>query len=243
MTIILSSILATHYYDEQGNKCPTPLGDDNGILTEIFARVKNRGRAVYVTNDPFDTEHNDISAPPVFEGLSLSGLSFKENIILDCRNESDAKSIISGADLVILSGGKILCQREFFGRIKLDKILEEYSGLVIGISAGTMNLCKTVANFPEERSDLGQPLWVEGLGFFDGIIIPHFDGETKSYQLPCDEIDVIGDYVLPLSKGKTFIGLPNLSYILIDDGGKATARGTMYTISDGKVEKLNRIEL
>ena len=238
MTIILSSILATHYYDENGIKCATPLNDDNGILTEITKRAGKCGRVVYVANDPDDCEHNDISAPPVFEGLALSGLDFKEKILLDGRNAKDAASIIKDADLVILGGGKILCQRAFFAKIKLGEILGSYGGLVIGISAGSMNMCKTVANFPEENSDLGQPLWVDGLGFYDGIVIPHFDGETNSYQIPCEEIDVINDYVLPMSNGRTFIGLPNLSYILID-GGKTSMRGVIYSISDGKVKRIN----
>ncbi|MCH5351479.1 MAG: Type 1 glutamine amidotransferase-like domain-containing protein [Clostridiales bacterium] len=238
MTIILSSILATHYYDEEGIKCPQPLSDDNGILTELTSRLTKHGRVVYVANDPFDTEHNDLSAPPVFKGLALSGLDFKEKILLDERNASEAASIILEADLVILSGGKILCQRDFFDRIKLGEILKKYDGLVVGVSAGAMNLCKTIFNFPEETGDVGSPLWVDGLGFYDKIIIPHFDGETKSYQLPCDEIDIVNDYIFPMSNGKTFIGIPNLSYILIDKGN-ATIRGTAYSITDGKVKRIN----
>lgn len=237
MTVILASILATHYYDDAGEKHPIPLADDNGILTEINKHVKKHHRVVYVANEPSDFAHNDASAPPVFDGLKMSKLDFSETILLDDRNAADAESIILGADLVILGGGKILCQREFFDKIGLRKILDKFNGLVIGVSAGAMNLCNTVANFPEENSDLGQPLWVDGLGYFDGIVIPHFDGETNSYQLPCDEIDVVNDYVLPLSKGKTFIGIPNFSFIVVD-GNSVKMHGTTYRISDGKVARL-----
>ncbi len=195
-----------------------------------------RRLVVYVANDPSDFEHNDMTAPPVFEGLKLSGLDFDEKIILDSRNEKNAERILSDADLIILGGGKIICQREFFERIRLGKILETYDGLAIGVSAGAMNLCKTVANFPEEKSDIGQPMWVDGLGFFDGIIIPHFNGETLTYQIPCEELDVVNDYVLPMSKGRTFIGIPNLSYILID-GDEISMHGIMYRISNGKVAR------
>lgn len=238
MTIILSSILSTHYYDENGVKCPQVLPDDNGILTEIKNRAGKCNRVVYVANDPSDTEHNDVSAPPVFEGLHLSGLDFKEKILLDIRNAPYAEKILLGADLIILSGGKVLCQRDFFNRIKLGEILNRYNGLVIGVSAGAMNLCKDIFNFPEEERDIGAPLFTDGLGFYDKIIVPHFDGETKSYQLPCDEIDIVNDYVLPMSEGRTFIGLPNLSYILID-GKKVEMRGIIYSISDGTVKRIH----
>ena len=119
----------------------------------------------------------------------------------------------------------------------MKEIFNNYKGLVIGVSAGTMNLCKTVANFPEELVDLDEPRWLSGLGFYDGIVIPHFDGENIAYQIPCDEIDVVNDYILPLSKDKEFIGLPNGSYVLIDNNGSVNYYGDVYKISNGAVTK------
>ncbi len=121
----------------------------------------------------------------------------------------------------------------------MKKLLENFKGLVIGISAGTMNLCKTIYNFPEEISDLDEPRWFDGLGFCDDIIIPHFDGENKIYQLDFEGLlNVVDDYVLPASYEKDFIGITNNSYILVDNDGNKQYFGPTYKISKGNVTKM-----
>lgn len=237
MAIILASSLDTYTKDELGNRIAHPLEDENKILTNIKRFVKNTNRVVYIANDPKSIEENDIRVIPFFESLDQTGLKFKEKILLDKRNYKNYKEILSGANLLILSGGKCLCQNKFLRKIKLKKFLKNYNGLAIGISAGAMNLCKTVANFPEELIDLKEPRWLKGLNLFDGIIIPHFDGENVKYQYECEEVDLIHDYVLPMANKKAFIGIPNGSYILIDNEWQTEYYGDMYKISKGKVEK------
>lgn len=239
MALILASYLNTHTKDELGNRIAHPINDENKILTNIKKFVKNTNRVVYIANNPNNIEENDLRIQPLFESLDQSGLIFKEKILLDKRNCKHYKEILAGADLLILSGGKCLCQNKFFRKIKLKKFLKNYKGLAIGISAGTMNLCKIVANFPEEIADLKEPRWLKGLNLFDGIIIPHFDGEAVKYQIECEEIDLINDYVLPMSNKKDFIGIPNGSYILINNKCEAEYFGVMYNISKGKVEKMS----
>ena len=211
--------------------------DENQILTNVKRYLKNTNRVVYLANNPDTIEENDRRAQCCFECLDYGGLNFGEKILLDKRNCKHNKEILAGADLLILSGGKCFCQNKFFKKIRLGKFLKNYKGLAIGISAGTMNLCKTVANFPEEIADLKEPRWLKGLNLFDGTIIPHFDGEAVKYQIECEEIDLINEYVLPMSYKREFIGIPNGSYILMDNERKTEYFGVMYNISKGKVEK------
>lgn len=213
--------------------------NENGISTNLKKFLKNTNRVVYIANNPNDIEENDRRAQSCFEYLAFCGLDFNEKILLDKRNYKRCKEILAGADFVILSGGKCPCQNKFFKKIRLRKFLKHYNGLAIGISAGTMNLCKTVANFPEEIADLEQLRWLKGLNLFDGSIIPHFDGEAVKYQIECEEIDLINDYVLPMSDKRDLIGIPNGSYILINNDWTTEYFGAMYRISKGKVEKMN----
>lgn len=213
--------------------------DENQISTNIKRFLRDTNRVVYIANNPDNAEENDQRAKMCFELLEQNGLSFCEKILLDKRNCKRCKEILADADLIILSGGKCLCQNRFFKKIKLKKLLKNYKGLAIGISAGTMNLCKTVANFPEETADLNDARWLKGLNFYDKTIIPHFDGEAVKYQIECEEIDLINDYVLPMSNKRDLIGIPNGSYILIDNDRKTERFGVMYNISKGKVEKLS----
>ena len=240
MVLFLTSMLNTRIKDKDGNKTTIPLENINGVLDNIKKYLSGTNRIVYVANDPNNVIENEERIKNTIDSFSLSNLNFNEKILLDARNKKDAKNIILGANIVILSGGKILCQNKFFKSIRLKKILKHFNGIVIGISAGTMNLCKTVFNFPEEKADIKERKWVKGLGFYDKIIIPHFDGETNTYQIECEEVDVAGDYILPASHKKEFLGIPNGSYILIDNNKNVSFFGEMYTIENGVAKKIER---
>lgn len=235
MILFLTSRLNTRVMDENGNKTTIPIENVNGVLDNIKKYLSGTNRVVYVANDPNNILENEERIKNMMDSFSLSNLNFNEKILLDARNKKDAKNIILGADIVILSGGKILCQNKFFRSIRLKKILKHFNGIVIGMSAGTMNLCKTIYNFPEENVDIKERRWVKGLGLYDKIIIPHFDGETNAYQIECEEVDVVNDYIFPASHKKEFLGIPNGSYILIDGNKNVSFFGEMYTIKDGKV--------
>lgn len=238
MVLFLTSLLRTHYYSEDGKRIPVALVDENGVLSNIRRYLKRTERFVFVANDPDDVEDNDDHLDVGRKSFGLAGLDFKEYIALDSRNKQNAREIVSGADIIILGGGKCVCQAEFFKAIELKSILKSYDGIVIGVSAGAMNLCGTVANFPEEPKDVSEPRRLLGLGFSDDIIIPHFDGENNAYQFPCEEFDIAKDYILPMSFEHDFIGLPNGSYIIVDEKGRKEYFGDVYSISKGESNKL-----
>lgn len=239
MAFVLASLLRTHIYDEGGNRVPVTLENVNGILQTIKKFLPSAKNLVVVANDPFDFIDNDIKISVVAKSFIKTGIPFDSATVLDERNKSSAADIITRADLIILSGGKCLCQNNFFNEINLKTLLADHTGVVIGISAGAMNLGKTVANFPEEQSDISDPRWFDGLGFFDGVIIPHFDGEAVSYQFDCGDIDPVRDYILPMSNKADFIGLPNDSFITIDNNGAIAYHGDAYKISKGVITKIN----
>lgn len=237
MAFILASMLNTHIRDELGNRVSIALDNENGILDNIKRFVPRADKLVIVANNPTDHDDNDVKLEAVRESFDKTGINFTRAFALDDRNKRAAKEIVDGADLIILSGGKCLCQNKFFGEIGLKKLLENHKGLTIGVSAGAMNLCKTVANFPEEEIDLSEPRRFAGMGFFDGVVIPHFDGEEQRYQFDCGELDIVNDFILPMSRDSDFIALPNGSYILIDNDGAIEYYGDVYKISGGHVTK------
>lgn len=237
MAYLLTSRLNTYMINENLERVPIALGNENEILDNIKRHLTATRKIVYVANNPSFIEENEMKSAVLFSSFEKAGIHFDTQIVLDDRNKKNAEKLLSSADLMILCGGKCLCQNNFFKEIGLKKILKNYKGLVIGISAGTMNLCKEVANFPEEISDLNEPRWLKGLNITDKIIIPHFDGETNTYQIECDEVDVVKDYIFPLSYEKDFLGIPNGSYVLIDNNGAESYFGDMYIISKGKVFK------
>ena len=232
-TFILSSMLATHEKDENGNRYPIVIKNTNGIVDAINKYCPNKGLFVWVCNIEDSPEENDIRANTVFESFNMSNLAFDKYVILDGRTIKDAKELIKNANFILLSGGKITTQKLFLDKINMKELLKDTNALVVGTSAGAMNLGYNIYNFPEEPEDIDEPRIVEGLGVFDGYIIPHFEGKTMTYQLPYHTIDSVNDYILPFSYEQELLAIDNDAYIIFDRKD-TTYHGNCYLLKNGK---------
>lgn len=210
----------------------------NSLFKNVKKSVKNFDTFVWVCNasngDP-DFADNDAKAHLVFKMIEKQLHHFEHYIVLDNRNKKHAKKILSHADLIQVNGGKIPEQNKFLKDIDfLKNIKQNKDSVVICISAGTMNMCSSVFNFPEDDSEIDAQKWYTGLGAFNQIIIPHFD-RKKGYSFQTGSFDVMQDYFLPYSENKCFLALTNGSYVLLEDN-KATLYGEAYTISNRKIK-------
>lgn len=238
MTIILASLLRYYEYNDDGEKMPVAFNNDNGILNNIVKRLPHTDKFVFVANDPDDHADNDNSMRVLVASLEMAGLRFGTVVMLDGRNAHDAARVIDGAGLIVLRGGKCDIQLDFWRRIGMRDALKKSAAVVVGVSAGAMNLCKVVANFPEESSDLEKPLWLSGLDLCDFTVIPHFDGEKCEYQFPCADFDIAKEYILPMSQGREFIGIPNDGYIIIENDKQPRFYGDLYVICNSETKRL-----
>lgn len=112
-----------------------------------------------------------------------------------------------------------------------------FDGLVIGISAGTMNAADIVYAIPElpgETYDPDYQRFIPGLGLTDINVIPHYQ-MIKNARL--DGQKIIAEIAVQDSIGHRFITLSDGSYIVIDDD--VTLYGEAYVIEEGAVKLLN----
>ncbi len=86
----------------------------------------------------------------LFETLKLSGITFLDYQTLDERNALDAKRMVENADFIYLSGGDTYTQHQFFEKIGLKDILKNFDGILMGQSAGALNMSSSVFNSTEE---------------------------------------------------------------------------------------------
>lgn len=237
MKIILCSSFNNSKKNENGEHCAVSLPVD--FLNSIKENVLAYENVVFVANNPDTLDVNDKYGNLLFEALNLSGLNFKNTIILDSRNKIKAREIISSADLVFLSGGSVECQLEFFKEIELDKILNNFSNLVVGGSAGAMNLCEKTLKFPttiEEIENITEEnCFLNGMAIYNKIFVPHFNEEKKEYMRG-KTINAYNE-LLKLSHDKEFIAVDNDSFILIKDDS-VNYYGNVYMIKNEVVEKL-----
>lgn len=218
-------------YKVNGKRLPTSLNNDNEFVNHLKSHWKENARGLIVSASPELTEIND-SIKNIFEqSFPMSGLSIAAFDICDVRNEEIIQKI-SEYDVVILAGGHVPTQNKFFCDINLREMLKQFDGILIGISAGTMNSAEVVYAQPElegESTDPKYQRFLRGLGITNLMILPHYQDVKSDWM---DGKRIMEDITYPDSYGRTFFALVDGSFIFIENGIQ-TLFGEGYMIKDG----------
>ena len=233
MKLILTS-LGVVGVRENGIKIDANINMDNGLLDTIKEHLKATHTFVFVSSDPTEYAHNDLSCKLNVEAFRKVGIEFENAIVVDDRNYDKVCTIIPKADLVFLQGGDVVVQNKFFDKIDLSEYLSQSDALVIGQSAGSMNLTKKVYVYPEGDEQLDYPKFIEGMGYVDMSIIPHFNITTGNNFI-YEGVDYIQDYFIPDSSIVTLYAILDGTYITLIDN-ITTIHGECYKIENGTIE-------
>lgn len=213
------------------------LNNDNVFADELIYRLEGKNKALFIAADPENTSANDSFSQAVTAAVNAAGGKLEETVVLDTRNASEAETLVGRAEMIILSGGHVPTQNEFFRSIGLKGLLGDFTGVILGISAGTMNSARIVYAEPElegEATDPDYMRFLPGLGITMTRIIPHFT-EDHSFL---DGLDILEDIILPDSIGHRFYALPDGSYIM-GDGSMEMLCGDAWLIEDGIIRKIS----
>ena len=194
--------------------------------------------ALYICSDPEDHGITDFYASSTRKGFDEAGFRFGQFVILDGRNEKEAPALVRNADFIILAGGHVPTQNRFFNRIGLRELLKDFPGVIVGISAGSMNAADIVYAQPEaegEAIDPGYLRFLTGLNLTKNMLLPHYQMVRNSML---DGLRLFDDITCADSFGKTFYAIPDGSYLLIR-GGKEELRGEAYAIRDGFISRIS----
>ena len=219
-----------------GQRIPTAFSEKNGFLPLLRSLWKADSKVMIISGSPAEYERNDSVLNCLKESFRLSGLYTSEFTMCDTRNKEDAGRIPE-TDVIIIAGGHVPTQNAFMKEIGLKEKLENYKGLIIAWSAGSMNCAETVYAGPEhpgEAVDPGFKRWIPGLGITKTNIFPHFDA-LRDEML--DGMRLIEDITYADSMGHELIALNNGSYIICENG-KETICGEAYSIKDGKQQQI-----
>lgn len=171
----------------------------------------------------------------------MSGFHFGSFTVLDGRNQEQAAQFTDKAQFIILAGGHVPTQNRFFQQISLKRLLHSFDGVLVGISAGSMNCAEVVYAQPElegEAIDPNYTRFLPGLGLTRTMLLPH-------YQIIKDEVldglRIMEDITYPDSCGKKFYALVDGSYLFIDNGMEKIC-GEAYRIADGTLSQISTLE-
>ena len=215
------------------------LNPANGFIDELRRCLPHPIRALDICSHPDAWEITDFYAGITRGYFEDAGFSIERYLTLDSRNEDRAAALIQSSNLLILDGGHVPTQNRFFQRIDLRKLLEGYDGVIIGISAGSMNAADVVYAQPEEAGEAVDPAYqrfLPGLGLTKVNLLPHYQ-RVKDDVL--DGQRLFEDITFSDSMGRTFYAIPDGSYLFLDDG-RAELRGEAYRIQDGRIAQISR---
>ena len=218
----------------EGKRIAVKLPEDNQLLINIKNNLKNRNKLVYIMANPYRYNLNDSLFNLTKKSFKLSGIDFKKYKLIDYRYKGNLKEELKDTDLIILGGGDCEPQLAFFENLNLKGLLKDYNGLIIGRSAGSMDMASTVYCCPEFDYQLGDRKYAKGLGLTKIMTLSHYNS-YKDYKLGGQKL--IEDIVFNDIKDKKLYVLEDGSYILIKKG-KSIIYGRAYLITNKTITKI-----
>lgn len=235
MIVYLTSHVGGSYIKD-GMRIPTKLNTDNGFLDSLQKHWKVDSNVLIICADANAAEINDSIMNTFVISFPMSGLSINRINICDKRDEYIVNRI-GDYDVIILAGGHVPTQNSFFEKIRLKNHIKSFDGILVAISAGTMNSAEIVYAQPELRGeaiDQEYQKFLHGLGITKLMILPHYQ-DLKDKVL--DGKRLFEDITYPDSYGREFYALVDGSFFLIENGA-TTLFGEAYLINDGNIKQI-----
>lgn len=212
------------------------LNPANQFVDRMRAALPERPRCLFVCSNPDSAYLTDKYAGDMDEAFADADMAFASLTVLDSRNDTHAAELIAQSDLLILAGGHVPTQNEYFEKIGLKALLRGYQGVLMGVSAGSMNAAEWVYAQPEMEGESISPdfkRWLPGLGLTNINILPHYQ-QIKDWYL--DGKRLFEDITFADSYGHVFYALVDGSYVYIAEGNEQIC-GKAYVIADGQMNE------
>lgn len=236
MKTILTSSMGYFKKGKDGKRIPESLYWYNGFLEKLQRDWVKDSKVLIIAASADDYEKNDDVCECFRKAFEMSGLSVSYMENCDRRNMQLADRIRE-MDVVLLAGGHVPTQNEFFKQIVLKEKLANFEGMVIAWSAGSMNCAEVVYAAPELVGEAVNPdfnRWIPGLGLTKVNIFPHYQRLKDDWL---DGLRVMEDITYADSIGHEIIAMNDGTYITIENG-KQIVFGEAYRIKDGIIEQI-----
>ena len=215
------------------------LNPENQFLDNLRQFLPANPRCLFVCSSPDSPYLTDKFGYEMAKAFEEADIPFSDFRVLDRRTQKDVQLLIWQSDFIILAGGHVPTQNAFFQEIGLRELLENYQGVVMGISAGTMNAAERVYAQPEEEgeSDPDFQRFLPGLGITQVNVLPHYQ-QVRDYLL--DGKRLFEDITYADSMGECFFAFVDGTYLLIEEG-QTWLYGEAYCIQDGQIEQISEL--
>lgn len=143
-------------------------------FTDEIARVlrenlPRRESLVFISAWPDDCAQNDDDSDGMHGMFAERGMAFADHRVIDRRTSAaDAVKRVRAADCIFLMGGDVTLQMALIRDLGLVSELQASRAVILGVSAGSMNLGRYVAEIWETKA------LQDGLGLTDITVKGHY---------------------------------------------------------------------
>ena len=136
------------------------------VLRENLLR---REKLVFISAWPADYVKNDDDSDGMHEMFAERGMAFAERRVIDRRmSAADGVKQVRAADCIFLMGGDVTLQMALIRDLGLSSELQASHAVILGVSAGSMNMGQYVAEVWESKT------LCKGLGLTDITVKGHY---------------------------------------------------------------------
>lgn len=192
------------YYMLSGND--KEKGFYNSIIEYFQKDIKNNSNITVIASSFDKYEKNDLFFNKTIKFFNDININFKNTHLIDSRiSKEEAKDLIETSDVVYIMGGDPYSGMQSINSYELKEVLRNFNGIIIGVSAGSMNMNANICYVDED--DEKTIIEYTGLELADFNIYPHLD---------FNNIDYLKE-IFRVSKQQKTIALPNESFIRIEN--------------------------
>lgn len=139
------------------------------IARVLREHLPRRESLVFISAWPEDYARNDDDSDGMHAMFAERGMAFADHRVIDRRTDAaDAVKLARAADCIFLMGGDVTRQMALIRDLGLDSVLLSSRAVILGVSAGSMNMGRYVAEIWESKT------LQKGLGLTDITIKAHY---------------------------------------------------------------------
>ena len=231
--LFLTSLPGGYYY-KNGKMATDGFFQINDFIQNLKNIWKNKSKILFITACPNNRNASKQIMGVIEQSLKIENISFD---YMDLCDNYKYNQKLDNYEVIILGGGHVPTQNKFFEKINLAEKIKSFEGIIIGVSAGSMNSADEVYAQPEETGEAIDPNYkrfLKGLNLTKFQIIPHYysikDGILDGFR-------IIEDISYEDSVGRCFYVLPNGSYIY-QTREEAYLYGEGFKIENKKMTKI-----
>ena len=190
----------------------------DAIAQALRENLPRRERLVFISAWPEDYARNDDDSDGMHEMFAELGMAFDDHRVIDWRTSApDAVRLVREADCVFLMGGDPVLQMALIRNLGLVSELRAIHAVILGVSAGSMNMGRYVADVWESKA------LYEGIGLTDLVVKGHYTEDA--WFIPS---------LKELSMTQPIVAMEDESAIFLQ-GGAARRIGKIHWINKGEI--------